>query len=138
MDKILKDLLLLHDPEDIVEIRSIDSKPTLSGYFRADSPNIPGQIARYPGRTFYQTIIYVNPGCYARGQHEALTANPKETTSDKDIIGYSWILIDADPVRPSGVSATDAEKEGCLLFPGKCNSFQNGRNFLNGERNDYG
>ena len=104
MDKILKDLLLLHDPEDIVEIRSIDSKPTLSGYFRADSPNIPEQIARYPGRTFYQTINYVNPGCYARGQHEALTANPKETTSDKDIIGYSWILIDADPIRPSGVS----------------------------------
>ena len=111
MDGILKDLLLLHDPEDIVEIRSIDSKPTLSGYFRADSPNIPGQIARYPGRTFYQTINCVNPGCYSRGQHEALTANPKETTSDKDIIGYNWILIDADPVRPSGVSATDLEKE---------------------------
>lgn len=111
MDGILKDLLLLHDPEDIVEIRSIDSKPTLSGYFRADSPNIPGQIARYPGRTFYQTINCVNPGCYSRGQHEALTANPKETTSDKDIIGYNWILIDADPVRPSGVSATDSEKE---------------------------
>ena len=111
MDGILKDLLLLHDPEDIVEIRSIDSKPTLSGYFRADSPNIPGQIARYPGRTFYQTINCVNPGCYSRGQHEALMANPKETTSDKDIIGYNWILIDADPVRPSGVSATDSEKE---------------------------
>ena len=111
MDGILKDLLLLHDPEDIVEIRSIDSKPTLSGYFRADSPNIPGQIARYPGRTFYQTINCVNPGCYSRGQHEALTANPKETTSDNDIIGYNWILIDADPVRPSGVSATDLEKE---------------------------
>ena len=111
MDGILKDLLLLHDPEDIVEIRSIDSKPTLSGYFRANSPNIPGQIARYPGRTFYQTINCVNPGCYSRGQHEALAANPKETTSDKDIIGYNWILIDADPVRPSGVSATDSEKE---------------------------
>lgn len=111
MDGILKDLLLLHDPGDIVEIRSIDPKPTISGYFRADSPNIPGQIARYPGRTFYQTINCVNPGCYSRGQHEALTANPKETTSDKDIIGYNWILIDADPVRPSGVSATDLEKE---------------------------
>ena len=111
MDGILKDLLLLHDPGDIVEIRSIDPKPTISGYFRADSPNIPGQIARYPGRTFYQTINCVNPGCYSRGQHEALTANPKETTSDKDIIGYNWILIDADPVRPSGVSATDSEKE---------------------------
>ena len=111
MDGILKSLLLLHDPEDIVEIRSIDPKPTVSGYFRADSPNILDQIARFPNRTFYQTINCVNPGCYARGQHETLLPYPKETTSDNDIIGYNWILIDADPVRPSGVSATDSEKE---------------------------
>ena len=110
MDGILKSLLLLHAPEDIVEIRSIGPKPTISGYFRADSPNIEKEIARYPGRTFYQTMNCVNPGCYARGQHEALLANPGETTSDRDILGYGWILIDADPVRPSGVSATDAEK----------------------------
>ena len=111
MDGILKDLLLLHDPEDIVEIRSIDPKPTISGYFRADSPNIQGQIARFPNRTFYQTLNCVNPGCYSRGQYETLIQYPKETTSDNDIIGYNWILVDADPVRPSGVSATDSEKE---------------------------
>ena len=111
MDGILKNLLLLHDPEDIVEIRSIDPKPTISGYFRADSPNISDQIARFPNRTFYQTINCVNPGCYSRGQHETLIPYPKETTSDNDIIGYNWILVDADPVRPSGVSATDSEKE---------------------------
>ncbi len=110
MDGILRSLLLLHKPEDIVEIRSIDPKPTISGYFRADSPNIEKEIARYPGRTFYQTMNCVKPGCYARGQHEALLPNPRETTSDRDIVGYSWILVDADPVRPSGVSATDAEK----------------------------
>lgn len=111
MDGILKDLLLLHDPEDIVEIRSIDPKPTISGYFRADSPNIQGQIARFPNRTFYQTLNCVNPGCYSRGQYETLIPYPKETTSDNDIIGYNWILVDADPIRPSGVSATDSEKE---------------------------
>lgn len=111
MDGILSSLLLLHDPDDIVEIRSIDPKPTISGLFKANSPNIEKQLARYKGRTFYQTMNSIDPGCYARAQHEMLMTNPRETTSDRDIVGYSWILIDADPVRPSGVSATNEEKE---------------------------
>ena len=36
---------------------------------------------------------------------------PRETTSDNDIAGYQWILVDTDPVRPSGVSASQPEKE---------------------------
>lgn len=111
MDGILTNLLTLHAPGDIVEIRSIDPKPTVSGYFRADSPNIETELRRFPNRTFYQTLNPVNPACYSRGQREMLLNYPKETTSDKDILGYSWILIDADPVRPSGVSSTDEEKE---------------------------
>jgi len=111
MDGILTNLLALHAPEDIVELRSIDPEPTISGYFRADSPNIIDQLRRFPDRTFYQTLNSVNPACYSRGQREVLLPYPKETTSDKDIRGFGWILIDADPVRPSGVSATDEEKE---------------------------
>lgn len=119
MEGILSSLLLLHDPEDIVEIRSIDPKPTISGLFRADSPNIEKQLARYKGRTFYQTMNCIDPGCYSRAQREVLMPSPKETTSDRDIIGYNWILIDADPVRPSGVSATDTEKELARKTAGK-------------------
>ena len=111
MDGILSSLLLLHDPEDVIEIRSIDPKPTISGFFKANSANIEKQLARYKGRTFYQTMNCIDPGCYSRAQREVLMPNPKETTSDRDIIGYSWILIDADHVRHSGVSATDGEKE---------------------------
>ena len=111
MEGILSSLLLLHDPEDIIEIRSIDPKPTISGLFKANSDNIEKQLARYKGRTFYQTMNCIDPGCYSRAQREVLMPNPRETTADRDIIGYNWILIDADPVRPSGVSATDNEKE---------------------------
>ena len=111
MDRILSNLLLLHDPEEIVEIRSIDPKPTISGLFKANSANIEKQLSRYKGRTFYQTMNRIDPGCYSRAQRETLMPNPRETTSDRDIVGYNWILIDADPVRPSGVSATDREKE---------------------------
>jgi len=88
MDGILTNLLALHAPEDIVELRSIDPKPTISGYFRADSPNIIDQLRRFPDRTFYQTLNSVNPACYSRGQREVLLPYPKETTSDKDIRGF--------------------------------------------------
>ena len=114
----LSGLSLLHEPDEIIEIRSIDPKPVISGYFRADSPAIAQEIARYPQRTFYQTMNRVKSACYAREQHERLVERPKETTSDSDIRGYQWILIDADPVRPSGVSASKEEKEAARRVAG--------------------
>ncbi|MBQ8160220.1 MAG: AAA family ATPase [Clostridia bacterium] len=118
MDITLSGLTLLHQPDDIIEIRSIDPKPVISGYFRADSPAIAHEIARYPNRTFYQTMNPVKSACYAREQHERLVERPRETTSDNDIVGYQWILIDADPVRPSGVSASKNEKEAARRVAG--------------------
>ena len=109
-DLMVKWLQLLHEPGDVVEIRSIDPKPVISGYFKAGSPAIQSELAKYPNRTFYQTLNPVKSACYARAQHERLIERPQETTSDNDIAGYSWILIDADPVRPSGVSASKPEK----------------------------
>ena len=95
-------LTLLHDPDDIVEIRSIDPKPVISGYFKASSPAIEEALKEYPDRTFYQTMNYVHEPCYNREQKEKLVRAPKQTTTDSDIKGYQWILVDADPVRPSG------------------------------------
>lgn len=118
MDFTMKWLTLLHGPDDIVEIRSIDPKPIISGYFKASSPAIATELAKYPNRTFYQTLNVVQPACYARGQHERLIEHPRETTSDNDIGGYQWILIDADPVRPSGVNASVPEKEAARKIAG--------------------
>lgn len=119
MELAVKWLSLLHEPDAIIEIRSIDPKPTVSGYFRADSPRIAAELAKYPNRTFYQSLNPVKSACYARAQHERLVERPKETTSDNDIIGFQWILIDADPVRPSGVSASAEEKEAAHAVAGK-------------------
>lgn len=119
MELAVKWLSLLHEPDAIIEIRSIDPKPIISGYFRADSPRIAAELAKYPNRTFYQSLNPVKSACYARAQHERLVERPKETTSDNDIIGFQWILIDADPVRPSGVSASAEEKEAAHAVAGK-------------------
>ena len=118
MDVTVNWLSLLHEPDEIVEIRSIDPKPVVSGYFKADSPAIAKELAKYPNRTFYQTMNRVKSACYSRGQHERLIERPKETTSDNDIAGYQWILIDADPVRPSGISASKDEKEAARRVAG--------------------
>ena len=118
MDVTVNWLSLLHEPDEIVEIRSIDPKPVVSGYFKADSPAIARELAKYPNRTFYQTMNRVKSACYSRGQHERLIERPKETTSDNDIAGYQWILIDADPVRPSGISASKDEKEAARRVAG--------------------
>ena len=118
MDIRMSGLDLLHEPDEIIEIRSIDPKPVISGYFRADSPAIAQEIARYPNRTFYQTMNRLKNACYAREQHERLMERPHETTSDSDINGYQWILVDADPVRPSGVSASKEEKEAARRVAG--------------------
>lgn len=115
MQDLLRWINVLHNSDDVVEIRSISPKPVISGYFRAGSPNIASELQRYPDRTFYQTMNMVDDACYSRGQHEHLVAYPSETTSDGDIIGYSWILIDADPVRKPGVSATNDEKAAALV-----------------------
>ena len=119
MDITLTWLKLIHEPDEIIEIRSIDQKPVISGYFMAGSDAISREIARYPNRTFYQTMNRVKTACYAREQHERLVERPKETTSDNDILGYQWILVDADPVMPSRVSASNEEKEAARRVAGK-------------------
>lgn len=116
MDIALKWLTLLHNPEDIVEIRSIDPKPVISGYFKADSAAIAKEIARFPNRTFYQTLQMVQPACYARGQHEHLMERPRETTSDNDIAGYqrfSWIPILSDQAASAPPSRKRKRRAKC-------------------------
>ena len=39
-----------------------------------------------------------------------LVDNVKNSTSDNDIINRDWLLIDVDPKRATGVSASNSEK----------------------------
>lgn len=36
------------------------------------------------------------------------------TTSDKDVLAYRWLPLDFDPVRPAGISSSDAELKAAL------------------------
>jgi hypothetical protein len=50
----------------------------------------------------------VHPGCLARSPN-GVEEYCKTSTSDRDIIRRHWLPIDVDPVKPTGISATDCE-----------------------------
>lgn len=49
--------------------------------------------------------------CRAKNRMER---RPQHTTRDEDVLCRRWLLVDADPVRPPGISSTDAEHKAGL------------------------
>ena len=102
------------------EIRIIDAEIAgrsgiASGYF--DSPEIAAdaiaKIHKWAG--CYFTVNSIINGLLARRHNRIAIAGKRDsTTSDKDITRRCWLLIDADPVRPAGISSTDAEHDAAL------------------------
>jgi hypothetical protein len=64
-------------------------------------------LTRQPG-AIYTAMNEINPALFARSPN-AITEYLEDTATDRDIMGRRWILIDADPVRPAGISSTDGE-----------------------------
>lgn len=98
--------------EELVEVRIVDNayKRTYSGYF-TDVNTLLNEIRKYDNCNIYFTLNAINPACYDREQHDRIVTKPKSTTSDNDIVGRDWILIDIDTKKPSGTNSTDEEKE---------------------------
>ena len=97
---------------DLYEIRmGLGAKPG-SAYLKAgtDDDALNAIVAKHPGETFYMTLNAIDSSLYCRTQCRRLVMGCKTMTSDKDIRRYRWFLIDLDPRRPSGISATDEEK----------------------------
>ena len=107
---------ILHPAGKVVEVRipkHSKSKNTLSGWF--DDPGKLAQaVAEQDGKhpAIYYTLNSCNPALHARCSNKILPA--KTTTSKEDVTHRDWLLIDADPVRPSGISSTNEEKAAAL------------------------
>lgn len=110
-------LLTRGEPDAIVEIRLLGRKKKtdiMSGYF--DPP------AFSTAAKLLETLLRNNEyNCYVtmNGLHTGLLSRyyrrfekyPPNTTTDREVLKYRWILMDFDPVRPSGINATDEEKQ---------------------------
>ncbi|GEM_PF-3340151 len=102
---------LLWKPGEVREVRILKHNKyghTASGYF--DAPDkLAAATSRWDGRAnCYITLNPVDPALLARAINR-IVEHAEHTTSDTDILSYHWLFLDIDPVRPSGISSTDAE-----------------------------
>lgn len=94
----------------LVELRLIDptTSKTYSGYFK-NVDTIIKALEPYEHCNQYFVLNRINEDLYNRQQRDKFICKPKETTSDKDIEGYDWIMVDIDVERPSGITSTEEE-----------------------------
>jgi hypothetical protein len=116
--KVMEAIQTLHETGTVFELRALNVKlkqnfrtyKAISGFF-----NSPESLTKELGRIDQATGIYVtlnpvDPALLNRAinrLNEDATAN--FAVKDKDITRRRWLLIDLDPVRPQGVSATEEE-----------------------------
>lgn len=113
--EILRTLDLLHQPGQVVELRCPDtSKGTISGYY--DNPEqLASRAAALSGTVpvVYITLNPVHPDLLCRRINRTVNY-AKDTTADENILRRRWLPLDFDPVRPSGISSTDAEHDAAI------------------------
>jgi hypothetical protein len=98
---------------DVREVRIPAPRGTDSGYFD-DPAKLRAAVARYDGReNVYLTINPVQPALLARAANRILP-RARSTTADADVVARRWLPIDLDPKRPSGISASEVEREHAL------------------------
>jgi hypothetical protein len=102
----------MFEPGAVVELRAFNDGKTTSGYYndRAALAVEAGKLEDR-GHTVYVTLNEVNPALLSRAANRARKVYREPLTSDADIFRRRWLPLDLDPKRPSGVSATDEEKE---------------------------
>lgn len=108
-------LEVLHSPGDVVELRALKDKETVSGYFD-DHRALLSEAFRLETQSYsiYITLNRIDAALRARSSNK-VKRRPKATTSDADVVKRQWLPVDLDPVRPSGISATKEEKRAALL-----------------------
>ena len=109
--QVRKTIALLKPDGQLFEARAIyGDRQVYSGYF-TDADTLLNAISRMPEKdcNVYITLNTLNNACYSRTQKDKFEKNVKNSTSDNDVQGYDWLMIDLDPKRPSGTSSSDEE-----------------------------
>jgi KaiC/GvpD/RAD55 family RecA-like ATPase len=118
--EIIQALQTIIEPGAVFEVRCLDAvtpgykKPhTEAGYFD-DPQKAAAAIGKLDAKGVYVTANSVKTDLLARAANRLKAGERGLTTSDPDVTRRRWLLVDVDPVRPSGISATDAEKAVAL------------------------
>lgn len=97
---------------------------TVSGYFNDEDCFVRavGRLCGQDAESVYVTLNPVTPDLLARAVNR-LVSSARTTTSDADVIRRAHLLIDVDPRRPAGLSATDSERMGAVQARDKIEAF---------------
>lgn len=104
-----------------------------SGYFKGADTLI-DELAKLSldDCNVYITLNKIHEGCYCRKQRDRfIEAKGKSapSTSENDVIGFRWFLIDLDPKRPSGISSSDEELRHAKVVALRVIDFMEGLDF---------
>lgn len=94
----------------LVEIRLIASDGrTGSGYFSDPQTMIEAVRPYTEDYSVYFTINSLQSDCSGKPQRDKIVLRARNTTTDGEIIGRDWVLLDLDSRRVSGVNATEEQ-----------------------------
>ena len=110
-------LALLAGPKGVFEIRAIKAQlrgspqvGPISGYFDNAQACVTRLSELHKATGIYITLNPVKPALLARCVNRLSYAERDSTTKDHHIQERKWLLLDVDPERPSGISASDEGK----------------------------
>ncbi len=136
-------LELLAGPGQVVEIRVLGQNAVHSGYF-TDYPALSRACEALDGDPLvhgcYVTLNTVNPSLLSRRANriQMRLSRTDATTGDAEITNRRWFPVDIDPVRPSGVSSTDAEHAAAFVMADAVATWLSQRGFPEPVRADSG
>ncbi|MCX6689098.1 MAG: hypothetical protein NTZ39_05335, partial [Methanoregula sp.] len=131
---VLTAVRVLATPGQIVEVRAITEDGVASGYFNSPE-ELAANVDTLDGlptvQGIYVTLNPVNPALFSRRANRIKMRLSKKdaTTADSDIVRRQWLPVDIDPVRPSGVSSTEAEHATALAKARSVAEFLAGKGF---------
>ena len=120
-DEITRAYRLIVGDGNVTELRALeaqrreDYRPcTLYGYFNNAEALAAAVGTIHTAKGVYIVPNLVNPDLLARACNRIKQAGKGDATQDSNIIRRRWLLIDADPVRPTGISSSDDEHAAAL------------------------
>lgn len=120
IDDARRFLALLARPGDVFELRGLSkgrSTPIVTAGYFDDMGALAIAAVERSGKDdgVYITLNPVNPGLLARAPaNRVRQAGNGDTTSDRDVQHRRHLLVDVDPIRPTGISSNDAEHAAAI------------------------
>lgn len=130
-DEVRKAIALLVEPKQVFEIRALDARLNdnkwkigiVSGYFDNADKAVEALSNIGKAKSIYITLNPVIPDLLARRCNRLDYAGKDELTGDQHITRRRWLLIDTDPERPAGISATEDELKAALARANEVEKF---------------